>query len=225
MAFSCNLWLIIEEIMSKKIFNTDVIVVGAGNAAMCAALAARERGAEVIVLERAPNSERGGNSSFTAGAMRFAYRDTQDLLKVVADLTQEEINNTDFGSYSEQQFYDDMCRVTQYRTDPDLADLLVSQSLNTMVWMRSKKVRFVPIYGRQAFKIDGKFKFWGGLTLEAVGGGPGLVESLTAAAKKNAIEIWYQARATSLVADDAGVHGVVVKHAGKTKEEKAKAVV
>ena len=211
--------------MSKKIVNTDVIVVGAGNAAMCAALAARERGAEVIVLERAPNSERGGNSSFTAGAMRFAYRDTQDLLKVVADLTQEEINNTDFGSYSEQQFYDDMCRVTQYRTDPDLADLLVSQSLNTMVWMRSKKVRFVPIYGRQAFKIDGKFKFWGGLTLEAVGGGPGLVQALHDAAERENITVLYEAQAQELLHDDNGMRGVRLKLAGKTTEISAKAVV
>src|SRR5207244_6464834 len=74
-------------------------------------------------------------------------------------------------------------------------------------------------------KIEGRCKFWGGLTLEAVGGGPGLVESLTQIAKKRAIEIWYSARAVSLLADDAGVHGVVVKRAGKTTEVKAKAVV
>ena len=51
----------------------DVVVVGAGNAAMCAALAAREHGVEVIVLERAPEDEAGGNTRFTAGAIRFAY--------------------------------------------------------------------------------------------------------------------------------------------------------
>src|SRR5581483_6046744 len=77
----------------------------------------------------------------------------------------------------------------------------------------------------QAFKIGGKFKFWGGLTLEAIGGGPGLVENLTAAAKKNGIEVWYQARATSLIADDEGVHGVRVRRHGKTVDVKAKAVV
>ena len=66
-----------------------------------------------------------------------------------------------------------MGRVTEYRTDPDMAELLVTRSLDTMVWMRSKGVRFQPIYGRQAFKVDGKFKFWGGMTVETWGGGPG----------------------------------------------------
>ena len=70
-----------------------------------------------------------------------------------------------------------MARVTQYRTDPDLVELLVKQQLrDARSGCASKGVRFIPIYGRQAFKVDGKFKFWGGLTVEAVGGGPGLVE-------------------------------------------------
>ena len=72
-----------------------------------------------------------------------------------------------------------MGRVTEYRTDPELCELLVTRSNDTMRWMRGKGVRFAPIYGRQAFKVDGKFKFWGGLTVEAWGGGPGLVEALT----------------------------------------------
>jgi tricarballylate dehydrogenase len=91
--------------------------------------------------------------------------------------------------------------------------------------MRNKGVRFTAAWGRQAFKIEGKFKFWGGLTLEAIGGGPGLVDSLTQIAKKNGVEIWYQARAVSLIADDAGVHGVRVKREGKTVEVEAKSVV
>ena len=66
-----------------------------------------------------------------------------------------------------------MGRVTEYRTDPELCELLVTRSKDTMLWMRAKGIRFAPIYGRQAFKVDGKFKFWGGLTVESVGGGPG----------------------------------------------------
>jgi tricarballylate dehydrogenase len=91
--------------------------------------------------------------------------------------------------------------------------------------MASKGQRFTAAWGRQAFKIEGRFKFWGGLTVEAVGGGPGLVDSLTRAAKKNGIEIWYEARALSLMTDDDGVHGVVVRKKGKTTEVRSKSVV
>jgi tricarballylate dehydrogenase len=118
-----------------------------------------------------------------------------------------------------------MARVTEYRCDPDLTEILVKQSFPTALWMKKKGLRFTAAWGRQAFKIEGKFKFWGGLTLEAIGGGPGLVDSLTQIAKKNGVEIWYQARAVSLIADDAGVHGVVAKYKGKTTEVRSRAVV
>src|SRR3954447_4776939 len=162
----------------------DVIVVGAGNAAFCAALAAQERGASVLMLEAAPEEESGGNSRFTAGSVRVVYNGVDDIKALVPDLTDQEIATTDFGTYTREQFFDDMARVTQDRANPDLVELLVTRSFDTLNWMRSKGVRFIPIYGRQAFKIGGKFKFWGGLTLDAVGGGPGLVNMLTAAAKK-----------------------------------------
>ncbi len=203
----------------------DVVVIGAGNAAFCAALAARETCERVLVLERAPEDESGGNSRFTAGLMRVAYDGVDDLKRVIPDLTADEIARTDFGSYSADQFLDDMARVTEYRCDPDLTEILVKRSLDTLVWMRAKGVRFTAAWGRQAFNIGGKFKFWGGLTVEAVGGGPGLVDSLTAAAKKNGIEVWYTARATALIADDDGVNGVRVRRAGKTLDLRAKSVV
>ena len=138
----------------------DVIVVGGGNAALCAALAAREIGARTLVLECAPEPERGGNSRFSAGAMRVAYNGVNDLGRLMPDLTDEDRAITDFGAYPEDQFYDDLCRVTQYRTNPQLAETLVTRSFETMMWMRGKGIRFAPIYGRQAFKIDGRFKFW-----------------------------------------------------------------
>ena len=118
-----------------------------------------------------------------------------------------------------------MARVTEFRCDPDLTEILVKQSLPTAQWMRKRGVRFTAAWGRQAFRIGGKFKFWGGLTLEAVGGGPGLIESETQLAKKAGIEIWYGARALSLIADDDGVHGVVVRKNNKTMEVKGDAVV
>src|SRR5262245_66174105 len=191
----------------------DVIVVGAGNAAMCAALAAREHpGVEVLMLERAPEAESGGNTRFTAGAIRFAYDGVEDLRALMPDLTDDEVARTDFGAYSEEQFFDDMARVTENRADPDLVELLVRRSKPTLQWLRSKGMRFAPIYGRQAFKVDGRFKFWGGLTVEASGGGPGIVEAQKTAALKHGIRVAYETRAMSLLHDDDGVGGVTVRH-------------
>ncbi len=203
----------------------DVVIVGAGNAALCAGLAAAEHGVSVLVLERAPEEECGGNSRFTAGAIRCVYDGVEDLRVLMPDLTDEEVNNTDFGTYTEDQFFDDMGRVTEYRADPELLEALVKRSRETMRWMRSKGVRFAPIWGRQAFKVDGKFKFWGGLTVEAHGGGPGLVTALTAGARKNGITIVYSAKALGLVSDDDGIQGVRVRHDGRSKTVATRNVV
>jgi tricarballylate dehydrogenase len=202
-----------------------VIVVGAGNAALCAALAAAETGAKVLVLERAPEELSGGNSRFTAGLMRCVYDGVEDLRVLMPDLTDEEVEVTDFGTYPEAAFFDDMGRVTEYRTDPALCEALVTRSRETMRWLRDAGVRFMPIWGRQSYSVDGRNRFWGGLTVEAWGGGPGLVEALYAAARRRGIEIAFGARALSLLADDGGVRGVRVRQDGATRDIAAAAVV
>jgi tricarballylate dehydrogenase len=203
----------------------DVIVVGAGNAAFCAALAAQEQGAQVVMLEAAPEDEAGGNSRFTAGSIRVVYNGVEDIKALVPDLTPAEIETTDFGTYTADQFFDDMARVTQHRADPDLVELLVAKSFESLNWMRNKGVRLIPIYGRQAFKIDGKFKFWGGLTVESVGGGPGLIAMLTDSAKKRGIEIRYSTRGLDLLFDGKRIEGVRVRDNGEVRELRAKSVV
>src|SRR5215831_12794733 len=92
----------------------DVLVVGAGNAALCTAISAHEGGARVLMLEAAPFEERGGNSHFTGGAFRFAFRGVDDLIAVLPSLANEDLSNVDFGTYTEEQFFDDMFEVTEY---------------------------------------------------------------------------------------------------------------
>ena len=91
--------------------NPDVIVIGAGNAAASAALAARENGASVIMLESAPIEECGGNSRYTGGLMRFVFNNVDELAEVITDLTPEEKQLHDYGTYTAEQYFDDMGRI------------------------------------------------------------------------------------------------------------------
>lgn len=205
--------------------DADVVVVGAGNAALSAALAASEQGASVLVLEWAPHKLSGGNSRFTGGLVRIVYNGVDDLRRLMPDLSEHEIESTDFGQYTRDDFFEDMIRVTQYRTDPDLSLLMIDNSLETMLWQQSYGVRFVPAYGHQAFKVGDKMKFWGGLTVLANGGGPGLINSLTAAAKRAGISIRYGARAVELVTEGNRVTGVQIQQGSEREAIKAGAVV
>ena len=206
----------------------DIIVVGAGNAACCAALAARENGASVILLEAAPIDDSGGNSRYTGGLMRVVYNGVEDLAQIIPDLTEEEKKTHDYGAYTAEHYYDDMGRITQYRTDPDLCEILISRSFETIVWMRKKGVKFQASYGRQSYKVDGgkRYKFWGGLAAESWGGGAGMVDNEHKACQREGIKIFYETPALSLITGDDGVVlGVRAKHNGKNVEIRSSAVV
>lgn len=203
----------------------DVVIVGGGNAALCAALSASEQGARVLLLERAPMAQRGGNSSYTDGKVRFAYEGAEDIIALSNDLTPEEIAASDFGSYTEADFFDDMARITLHRTDPDLCEILVRNSNSVMRWMKGNGVKFMPNYGRQAYKTNGRFKFWGGAPMATYGGGPGLVDALYKAAEKKGVTIVYDAWVQELVHDVSGVSGVVARIDGRLQTIRAHAVV
>ena len=190
----------------------DVVVIGCGNAALCSALSARDGGASVLVLEKAPEPWRGGNSAFSGGLFRFAFQGMDDIYELVPDLSDEEKENIEIEPYTHEKFFDDLARVTEYQTDGDLASTMIDQSLPTLKWMQSKGLRLVLAGGRQAFKVDGKLRFWGGLILEIVGGGWGLIDALLEAASNADVEIRYESKATKLITDSNGrVTGVSVR--------------
>ncbi len=203
----------------------DVIVVGAGNAATCAALSAKENGASVLQLEISPEHYRGGNSAFTGGAWRIVYHGFDDLAALIPDINDHDLGNVDLGTYTEEQYYDDIGRLTEYRSDPDLTETLITKSLETGVWMRSKGVRFQLGLGRQAFRVDGKFKFWGGLACHVWGGGKEMIKSLGTRATREGIPVLYDTPAVALLQGDNGVAGVRVRHKGKLVDLRSKAVI
>src|SRR6202140_3460392 len=203
----------------------DVLVVGAGNAALCAAISAHENGAGVLMLEAAPFEERGGNSHFTGGAFRFSFRGVADLIAVLPSLAQDDLENVDFGTYTEDQFFDDLFALTQYRSDPDLAEILVRGSLDTAKWMVRQGVKLQPGLGRQAYQVDGKFKFWGGLALHIWGGGPELLKALYANVERRGISILYETPAVSLIRENGRLAGVVAEVRGAPVAIRAGAVV
>ena len=205
---------------------TDVVVVGGGNAAMCAALSAREAGARVIVLEKAPEAWRGGNGFFTAGGFRFAFKSFDELRGLIGDLSDQEAAQMEVDPYTEDNFYDDLMRVTEDCADPDLALLLVRESQPTVRWMKERGIRWIPMFGRQAYKVGGKFRFWGGLVLEAVGGGPGLIDMEYASAARAGIDVRFETKATRVLTDDRGrVTGVMVRTPAGSETIAARAVV
>jgi len=203
----------------------DVLVVGAGNAAANAALSAHEAGASVALLETAPEDARGGNSAFTGGAFRFVYAGVEDLLALAPDIAELDLASIDFGTYTDGQYFDDMGRLTEYRCDPDLTEVLIGGSYASALWLRKHGVRFQPALGRQAFKVDGKFKFWGGLACHIHGGGQHLVQTLHQALARHRIPVLYDTTAWQLLHDDARVQGVRVRHHGRVFDLRARAVV
>ncbi len=191
--------------MSKQ-----VIVVGSGNAALCAGIAALEAGARVLMLEKADEALAGGNTIYTAGAMRFAYDDKEDLLPLLSDTSDPRLPQTDFGGYSQDKFGQDLLAFNGGRPLSPEQTRLIGKSLPTMQWLASHGVTFEPIYSRQSFEKDGRIVFWGGLTLAAENEGVGLFDMELAAFLKLGGEIRYDSAVTSLMTEDGSVTGVYV---------------
>lgn len=190
----------------------DVVVIGCGNAALCAALSARETGANVVMLEKSPEAWRGGNSSFSGGNLRFAFNEANDLYALVPDLSDAEKAGIEIEPYTHENFFDDLARLTEFQTDGELASTLIENSFPALKWMRTKGVRMILAGGQNVSNANGKRRFKGGLFLEVVGGGRGLVDFLLERAVDEGVEIRYSSKATRFLTDNRGaISGVEVQ--------------
>ncbi|MET3699855.1 tricarballylate dehydrogenase [Bacillus oleivorans] len=211
--------------MSDKNFEYDVVVVGAGNAALCAAISAHEQGSKVLVLEKGPREKRGGNSFFTDGAIRFAFSGLEAIRKIIPSITDEEAAKIEIPPYSEDTYYGDLMRVTDNRSNPGLARQLVSKSYQTIKWMKDHGVEFELIYDNQSFEKDGKRHFWGGLPVKTVNKGVGLIASLNYRVQQLGIDVWYESPAVKLIKEDDKITGIVVKKGENEVSVTTKSVV
>lgn len=185
----------------------DVIVVGGGNAAFSSAHAASERGRKVVVLERGREDMAGGNSFYTAGATRIAHDGMASLKGLVEFDDRHEV--TEVPPYSTDDYLADLIKVTDGKTDRDMADVLVSESHDAVRWLNGLGLKYRLMYERQAYaREDGTYLFWGGLHIGNVGGGEGLVADHTAVAKRLGTEVRYGIHVTGLILDKGKVVGV-----------------
>lgn len=203
--------------------NYDV-VVGAGNAALCAAIAAKEKGATVLVLEKGPKEKSGGNSFFTDGAIRTAYNDLTNIRKVVP-LTDEQVAQIDMPTYTAADFANDIMTVSNNQSNATLVQTLAEQSFATIEWMHAHGVEFELNYDNQSFKIDDRIQFWGGLPVKTVDKGIGLMRSLFKRCDELGIDVWYNAAGEQLLTEQGAISGIVVNKQGTTITVTCKAVV
>jgi tricarballylate dehydrogenase len=202
-----------------------VIVVGTGNAAFCSAIAASEQGAKVLMLEAGTKEQIGGNSCYSAGAFRFAYESKEQILTLLADKKDQRIPRTNFGSYTQKQFLQELREINENQGDFKKQQTLVTESFTTIAWLKGKGLKLEPIYHRQCFEVDGMLQFWGGLVLSTPQEGVGLIAMEAEIAQKMNVEIIYKMRAQKLITKNEKVIGVEALCGREKKEFFADAVV
>ncbi|KAF2027877.1 fumarate reductase flavo protein subunit precursor [Setomelanomma holmii] len=205
----------------------DVLVIGGGNAGFSAATAASEAGAQrVVLIEKTPEDWAGGNSFFTAGAFRTVHNGTSDLLPVVDNVDAETAKLIDMEPYTKADFQKDMHRMCSGRSDPALCDALINDSNDAVKWLARNGIRFQLSFNRQAYKVNNRFKFWGGMALKTEDGGKGLIADHQAVARKRGIEVYYDTPAKRIITSSSGkITGVVVEHQGTEHLIKTPAVI
>lgn len=187
--------------MTVESIDTDVLVIGGGNAALCAAIAARRKGAKVLVVEGAPKFYRGGNTRHTRN-MRCAHDTATDTLT---------------GPYTEEEFWDDLLRVTEGKTDEALARHMIAKSKEMLTWIAEQGVRFQPSLGG-TLSLGRTNSFF-------LGGGRAMLNALYLTAEKLGIDVLYDAPVTSLEIDNGTFRSAIAKVNGKDTKITAKSLV
>jgi precorrin 3B synthase CobZ len=197
----------------------DVLVVGSGNAGFSAAVSAVQSGAKsVVLIDKCPEEWAGGNTYFTAGAYRTVHGGLLDLLPVVNNVDTDLASQIDLGPYSEDDFANDMYRICMGRSDPQLAHTLISESNSTIKWLAKNGIRFQLSFNRQAYKLNDRYQFWGGLALKTQDGGKGLVEDHIAAAHRHGVTLSWSTALTGVDHQKSPIHASV---STKTRQVKA----
>jgi precorrin 3B synthase CobZ len=191
----------------SSIESYDVIVIGSGNAGFSAASSARDHAhnARILLLEKAPEAWAGGNSTFTAGAYRTVFNGLDDVIPIVSNVSADLKGRIDMTPYSEDDFMKDLMRLTNGRSHPDLAKTLVGESRETTHWLAQNGVNFRLSFERQAYEIDGRYKFWGGMVLNVVDGGKGLTKNHQDNAKRKGVEVRYDSPVVKFLRSNSGV--------------------
>jgi len=192
----------------------DVIVVGAGNAALVAALTAHQDGAKVLVLEAAPKEERGGNSRFAGAIFRFAH-DGPDSVEALLDPEHKGwLEKVKFDAYPAARFQEDANLVSGGRSDQDLQKILIDRSYETVEWMRDVGVKWELTVGKlidpEKIDPDEVYELPAGGAVRVVEEGVGLIDDLFRAVEATDIDVWYGAPAVGLLTEGATVRGVRV---------------
>src|SRR5438105_11914509 len=194
----------------------DVVVVGAGNAALSAAVSARNCGAQrVLVIEKASEQMRGGNTHYSGGLLRIAFDRADDILRLVPKARELEGFVEGIEAYPAESFWADLRRMTSDRSDPELAQILISNSFDTACWMADQGIRFEPAITLGAVKVGGVIKWPKGAIVRAAHEGVGLSRMWFAIVQKKGIDVGYNTAATGLMQNSSGrVCGVEVRYPG-----------
>lgn len=191
----------------------DTIVVGSGNAGSSAALSAIDNGCKrVLLIDKCPPEWAGGNGYFTAGAYRTVHGGLSDILDIVPNVAPELAATIDMEPYTHEQFIKDIMRLSDGRSDPTLVKALVDDSHDTILWLSKRVgVPFILSFHRQAYLVDGRQKFWGGMVLAVEDGGKGLIAAHHRALGESGVDLWFNAEAIDLVLSNEKVSGLKVK--------------